>query len=351
MSWEDNIRRVTPYVPGEQPRVTGRLIKLNTNECPYPPSPEVSRILREMPPGDMRLYPDPEAVELKDALSEVYGVPRERIFVGVGSDDVLSMAFMTFFHGSLPVLFPDVTYSFYEVWAELHGVSCRKVPLDGGLNIDISDYEGPCGGIVFPNPNAPTGIYMGLEKVETLVGSHPDCVVICDEAYIDFGGESALPLTEKYDNLLVVQTMSKSRAMAGMRVGWAFGNEKLIKYLNDVRNSFNSYTLNRAAILCGAAAIRDRDTLEKNTGMIIKTRERTSKALKEMGFAMTDSLTNFLFCGREGVSAEPLFRALREEGIFVRYFPGERTGERLRVTVGTDGQMDVLLDFLRGYAG
>ncbi|MCR5303401.1 MAG: aminotransferase class I/II-fold pyridoxal phosphate-dependent enzyme [Lachnospiraceae bacterium] len=351
MSWEDNLRKISPYVAGEQPKIKGRIIKLNTNECPYPPSPDVARALKELDPSDLRLYPDPEYTDIRLALSEVYSVPSNRIFVGVGSDDVLATSFMAFFNGQRPVVFPDVTYSFYRVWCGLFRVPYRLIPLDSDLKIDPDDYKGEWGGILFPNPNAPTGVLMGLDRVEELVKSHPECVVICDEAYIDFGGESALSLTDRYENLLVVQTTSKSRSLAGLRVGWAFGSEKLISCLSDVRNSFNSYTMNRPAIACSAAAIRDVESLKRNTGMVIKTRERIASALSEMGFDMPESSANFVFCGRKGTSAQDLFKALRNDGIFVRYFPGDRTGERLRVSIGTDEDMDEFLKFLGNYKG
>ena len=257
-SWENNIRRVEPYVPGEQPKEKN-IIKLNTNENPYPPSPKVSEALREFNTDRMKLYPDPGSAVLIDALAERYKVKPSRIFVGVGSDDVLSMAFMTFFNSDKPILFPDITYSFYDVWAEVYRVPYKRIPLDSIFRINPSDYMNDNGGIIFPNPNAPTGVFESVSVIEEIVKANPQSVVIIDEAYIDFGGQSCLPLVDKYDNLLVVQTFSKSRSMAGMRIGFAVGNERLIKYLNDVKFSVNSYTMNHITQICGAAAVEDEE--------------------------------------------------------------------------------------------
>ena len=257
-SWENNIRRVEPYVPGEQPKEKN-IIKLNTNENPYPPSPKVSEALREFNTDRMKLYPDPGSAVLIDALAERYKVKPSRIFVGVGSDDVLSMAFMTFFNSDKPILFPDITYSFYDVWAEVYRVPYKRIPLDSSFRINPSDYMNDNGGIIFPNPNAPTGVFESVSVIEEIVKANPQSVVIIDEAYIDFGGQSCLPLVDKYDNLLVVQTFSKSRSMAGMRIGFAVGNERLIKYLNDVKFSVNSYTMNHITQICGAAAVEDEE--------------------------------------------------------------------------------------------
>lgn len=272
-SWENNIRRVEPYVPGEQPKEKN-IIKLNTNENPYPPSPKVSEALREFNTDRMKLYPDPGSAVLIDALAERYKVKPSRIFVGVGSDDVLSMAFMTFFNSDKPILFPDITYSFYDVWAEVYRVPYKRIPLDSSFRINPSDYMNDNGGIIFPNPNAPTGVFESVSVIEEIVKANPQSVVIIDEAYIDFGGQSCLPLVDKYDNLLVVQTFSKSRSMAGMRIGFAVGNERLIKYLNDVKFSVNSYTMNHITQICGAAAVEDEEYFRVTVNKIIATREK-----------------------------------------------------------------------------
>ena len=348
MSWEENVRKVVPYVAGEQPRKPD-IIKLNTNECPYPPAPGVGKAAAQMDPGALRLYPDPDTAILAEALAEYYHVKPEQVFVGVGSDDVLSMAFMTFFNSDRPVLFPDVTYSFYDVWAEVHRIPYKTCPLDENWHIRPEDYRQPNGGVIFPNPNAPPGLMESLETVEEIIRTNRDSVVIVDEAYVDFGGVSALGLVEKYDNLLVVQTFSKSRAMAGMRIGFCVGNEKLIRYLNDVKFSFNSYTMNLPAQLLGAEAVRDEAYFKEITGRIIATRERVKGELKKLGFSFPDSRANFIFATHPAIPAKEIFRALREADIYVRHWDKPRISEYLRITIGTDEQMDTLLAFLRDY--
>ena len=352
MSWEDGVRKVTPYVPGEQPKQAD-IIKLNTNECPYPPAPEVEAALNNISYETMRLYPDPDCRELTEALSEYYGVSEKQIFVGIGSDDVLAMAFLTFFNTGKPILFPDITYSFYDVWAELFRIPYEQIPLKDDFQIRAEEYIGrDCGGIVIANPNAPTGAFLPLTELEKIIAAGRDVVVIVDEAYIDFGGESALSLVEKYENLLVVQTFSKSRAMAGMRIGYAFGNEKLIGYLSDCRFSFNSYPLNRPALAAGAAALKNDRYFKETCGKIIETRERVKEELREMGFTFADSRTNFVFACHERVPAKAIFEMLREKGIYVRYFAKPRIDNYLRITIGTDAEMDRLLaalgEYLRG---
>ena len=348
MNWEDNVRKVVPYTPGEQPSYR-KMIKLNTNECPYPPSPKVREVLQNFDADRLRLYPDPAASELVEALAARCGLKKEQIFVGVGSDDVLAMAFLAFFNSEKPILFPDITYSFYPVWAEEFRIPSEVCPLDERFRIVKEDYYGENGGVVFPNPNAPTGLFMGLEDVEDIIRHNQDEVVIVDEAYVDFGAESAMPLTEKYENLLVVQTFSKSRSMAGMRIGFAVGSPKLIRYLEDVKYSFNSYTMSRLALKCGAEAVRDRAYFEETTARIRETRERAKKILGEMGFVCTDSMANFLFAAHPEHRAADLFQALKEAGIYVRYFAKPRIDDYLRITVGTDQQMEVLYGFLRNY--
>lgn len=345
-AWEQNIRRVTPYVPGEQPQGKN-IIKLNTNENPYPPAPGVSRVMREFDADSLRRYPDPAVSELVHAIAEEYGLADEQVFVGVGSDDVLAMCFLTFFNSDKPVLFPDITYSFYDVWAEEFRIPYEQIPLDEDFRICVPDYERENGGIIFPNPNAPTGELMPLDAVEQMVAAHPDVVVIVDEAYIDFGGCSALPLIRKYDNLLVVQTFSKSRSMAGMRIGYAMGQPRLIRYLNDVKYSFNSYTMNAPVIAMGAAAIRDRAYFEETRKRIIATRERVKEELRKLGYRCGDSMSNFLFVTHDTISMEVLFRELREQNIYVRHFDGERIRNYLRISIGTDEEMDTLLAYLR----
>lgn len=342
MKWEENVRKVVPYVPGEQPNRPG-MIKLNTNECPYPPAPGVEKTLREFDYSKLRLYPDTQATALTEALAEYYGVKKEQVFVGVGSDDVLAMAFLTFFNSDKPILFPDITYSFYDVWADLHRIPYKVVPLREDFHIEAADYHVENGGVIFPNPNAPTGMLESMETVEDIIKANQDVVVIVDEAYVDFGGESALPLLEKYDNLLVVQTFSKSRAMAGSRIGVAIGNEKLISYLNDAKFAFNSYTMDSLTIQIGAASVKDDAYFRETVAKVVKTREWTKVELKKLGFSFQDSKSNFIFATHKEKSAEEIFAYLKSKDIFVRYFKKPRIDNYLRISIGTDKEMETLV--------
>ncbi|MCR5555979.1 MAG: histidinol-phosphate transaminase [Butyrivibrio sp.] len=349
MSWEDNVRKVVPYTPGEQPKIKN-IIKLNTNENPYPPAPEVTKILEGMSVDDFRKYPDPTCDELVSAIADFYKLDKENVFVGVGSDDVLAMAFLTFFNSKdreKKVLFPDITYSFYDVWADLFKIPYRQVPLNEDFTITPQDYFGENGGVVIANPNAPTGVLLPLDQIEEIVKRNPDVVVIVDEAYIDFGGVSALPLIEKYENLLVVQTFSKSRSMAGMRIGYAFGSKKIIKYLLDAKFSFNSYTMNMPALSLGAAAVRDREYFEQCREKVIATRERIKPLLSELGFTFGDSKTNFIFAKHKEKHGKDIFAYLRQNGIIVRRFDLPRISEYLRISIGTDEEMDTLIRVLK----
>ncbi len=343
--WENNIRKVVPYTPGEQPKDSG-IIKLNTNENPYPPSPEVKKVLDSYNNSELRLYPDTNSTVLVDALAKRYGVKSSQVFVGVGSDDVISMAFLTFFNSDKPVLFPDVTYSFYDVWADVYRIPYEVKPLDDNFRIVPEDYMRENGGIIFPNPNAPTGVYESLDKIKKIIENNKKSVVIIDEAYIDFGGESCIPLIEKYDNLLVVQTFSKSRSMAGMRIGFAIGNEKLIKYMNDVKFSINSYTMNPLSQLCGAAAVYDEKYFNETVDKIIKTREYSKEKLTQLGFTFPDSMSNFIFAKHSTVDAKTIFEKLKENKIFVRYWNKPRINNHLRITIGTKDEMDRLFEVL-----
>ncbi len=347
-TWEENVRKVIPYTPGEQPNQPD-MIKLNTNENPYPPAPGVEKALKEMDMDAMRLYPDPAAYDLVHAIAQMYSLKDEQVFVGVGSDDVLAMSFLTFFNSEKPVLFPDITYSFYDVWADLFKIPYERPALDENFHIKKEDYFKENGGVIFPNPNAPTGVEMQLEDVEEIIRHNQDVIVIVDEAYVDFGGKSALPLIEKYDNLLVVQTFSKSRSLAGMRIGFACGNEKLIKYLNDVKYSFNSYTMDRTALAAGVAAVKDQAYFQETCNKIIETREWTKKELKALGFSFQDSVSNFIFAAHETCPAEKIFEALREKHIYVRYFPKGRTNNFLRITIGTQEEMQTFINVLKDY--
>ena len=287
--------------------------------------------------------------ELTECLAEYYGVSKDQVFVGVGSDDVLAMAFMTFFNSEKPILFPDISYSFYSVWAEEFRIPYIRPALDENFKLVKEDYYQENGGIIFPNPNAPTAIYEPLETIEDILQHNQDVVVIVDEAYIDFGGTSALSLIDKYDNLLVVQTFSKSRSMAGMRIGFAIGNPELIRYLNDVKYSFNSYTMNRTSICSGVESVKDDVYFKEMTAKIVATREWSKEELKKLGFSFTDSKANFIFATHERVPAKELFEALREANIFVRYFKSPRIDNYLRITIGTEGEMEKLFGFLRTY--
>lgn len=347
-TWEENVRKVVPYVPGEQPKVQN-LIKLNTNENPYPPSPKVAEALKAIDVDCMRLYPDPAASVLVKGIADFYQLQEDQVFVGVGSDDVLAMIFMTFFNSQKPILFPDITYSFYDVWADVFRIPYECQPLDENFRIVKEDYYRANGGVIFPNPNAPTGIAQDLSDIEDILQHNQDVVVIVDEAYIDFGGHSALELIDRYENLLVVQTFSKSRSLAGMRIGYAFGNKQLIKYLNDVKYSFNSYTMNYPSLVIGRAALADRAYFEETRNKIIATRERVKKELAGLGFTFGDSMANFLFITHEKVAARELFEALKIKKIYVRYFNKPRIDNYLRVTIGTDEEMDALLAFFRDY--
>ena len=347
-NWENNIRKVVPYTPGEQPNQPD-MIKLNTNENPYPPAPGVREVLRNMDTDTLRLYPDPAALDLVRAIADTYGLSDNQVFVGVGSDDVLAMSFLTFFNSEKPILFPDITYSFYDVWADLFRIPYERPALDEHFHICKEDYFRENGGIVFPNPNAPTGVVMPLSEVEDIVAHNQDVVVIVDEAYVDFGSQSALPLIEKYENLLIVQTFSKSRSMAGMRIGFAMGSPKLIKYLNDAKYSFNSYTMDRTALAAGVAAVKDQAYFQETCAKIIATREWTKKELAALGFSFPDSKTNFIFASHESCPASELFGALRQEHIYVRYFPKDRIDNHLRITIGTDEEMKKLVEFLKEY--
>ncbi len=347
--WEENVRKVVPYTPGEQPKSDG-VIKLNTNENPYPPAPGVKKVLESFDVDALRLYPDPKIEKLVDAIADFYGIDSSKIFVGVGSDDVLAMIFMTFFNSKKPILFPDITYSFYDVWADMLRIPYEQIPLAEDFSIVPSDYYRANGGVVFPNPNAPTGKLMPLDQIVDIIEHNQDVIVVIDEAYVDFGGESALPLIDKYDNVIVVQTFSKSRSLAGSRVGFAMANPVLIKYLNDVKYSFNSYTMDRVTIEAATAAISDRAYFEETTAKVIKAREWTKEQLKRLGFTFCDSKSNFIFAKPANVSATKLFEDLKEKKIFVRHFNSpERINDYLRITIGTDEQMQTLIEFLENY--
>lgn len=347
-AWEENIRKVVPYTPGEQPKIDN-IIKLNTNENPYPPTPKAAKAAAEFDTDTLRLYPDPSSADLVKVIADRYGLEQDEVFVGVGSDDVLSVAFLTFFNSNKPILFPDITYSFYPVWADVYRIPYERPALDNNFMIRKEEYYKENGGVIFPNPNAPTALYQDLEFVEDIVQHNQDVVVIVDEAYIDFGGQSAVELTKKYDNLLVVQTFSKSRSMAGMRIGYAMGNKALIKAMNDVKYSINSYTMNRTSLVYGIEAVKDNDYFEENIKKIIDTRERAKKRFTELGFTFPDSKANFIFVKHNTVKAKDIFEYLKTKKIFVRYFNAPRIDNYLRITIGTDEEMDALFAALEEY--
>lgn len=345
-AWSDNIRKVEPYVPGEQPKDTD-VIKLNTNENPYGPSQRVKNAMMDI--DTLRLYPDPTASALVDVLAEYHGVDPSQVFVGVGSDDVLAMSFLTFFNSDKPILFPDITYSFYDVWAELFRIPYERPALDENFRLVKEDYYRENGGIVFPNPNAPTGIYEDIKNVEEIVSHNKDSIVIVDEAYIDFGGESALGLIDKYDNLVVVRTFSKSRSMAGLRIGYAISNPVLIKALNDVKYSYNSYTMNRPSLIMGTESVKDDEYFKETVSKVVATRERFVEAIKSLGFTSLPSSANFVFATHKDIPAKEIFQAAKDAHIYVRYFEKPRIDNYLRISIGTDEEMDKFTEFLTNY--
>ncbi|MCI2048697.1 MAG: aminotransferase class I/II-fold pyridoxal phosphate-dependent enzyme [Lachnospiraceae bacterium] len=348
MSFEDGIRKVVPYVAGEQP-ADRNIIKLNTNENPYPPAPGVQTALRELADrsAELRLYPDMNAAPLTAALAKKYGLDPEQIYVGVGSDDVLSMCFLTFFNTGKPILFPDITYSFYDVWADLYRIPYIQVPLDENFDICADGYLRDNGGVIFPNPNAPTGVEADPQTVEKIIAGNPGSIVIVDEAYVDFGARSVLPLLDRYENLIVVQTFSKSRAMAGMRIGFAMASPGLIRALKDVKFSFNSYTMNLPSILCGAEAVKDDGYFREITAKIVSAREDFEEKLRGMGFVFRNSKSNFVFARHPDISGDELFEKLRGKNICVRHFGRPRIREYLRITIGTPAQMEAVTHALK----
>ena len=345
-AWSDNIRVVEPYVPGEQPKDSD-VIKLNTNENPYGPSPRVRNIMQDV--ESLRLYPDPTASVLVNELAKYHGVDPSQVFVGVGSDDVLAMSFLTFFNSDKPILFPDITYSFYDVWAELFKIPYERSALDENFRLVKEDYYRENGGIVFPNPNAPTGIYEDIINVEEIIRHNQDSIVIVDEAYIDFGGESALGLIDKYDNLVVVRTFSKSRSMAGLRIGYAISNPVLIKALNDVKYSYNSYTMNLPSLIMGTESVKDDEYFRNTVAKVVATRTRFVESIRQLGFTCLHSSANFVFATHESIPAKDIFEAAKKAHIYVRYFDKPRIDNYLRISIGTDEEMDAFTDFLKKY--
>jgi len=343
--WSDLVRQLTPYVPGEQPQ-GDKLIKLNTNESPYQPSPAVLTAIAAVGGDSLRLYPDPESAELKQAFAQRNGLLPEQVFIGNGSDEVLAHIFQALLKHDRPVYFPDISYSFYPVWCELYGISHCDVPVASDFSIDPVAYPADNGGIIIPNPNAPTGVLMGLDAIRSLLRTSCDSVVVIDEAYIDFGGESAVQLLDEFDNLLVVQTLSKSRALAGLRVGAAMGSVELIEGLERVKNSFNSYPLDIVAQQAALASLADEEHFRQSCQRVVASRERLSREMTTLGFEVLPSAANFVFASHPRCAARDLFAALRERGILVRYFDKPRIDNYLRISIGTDTQCDALLSAL-----
>lgn len=345
--WSPFVKDLVPYVPGEQPKLAN-LVKLNTNENPYAPSPKAIAAMQAELADSLRLYPDPNGERLKRAVADYYGVRPAQVFVGNGSDEVLAHAFHGLFQHGKPLLFPDVTYSFYPVYCGLYGIAYETIALNDRFQIDVADYARPNGGIIFPNPNAPTGCLLALDAIERLLQANPDSVVLVDEAYIDFGGTSAIALVDRYPNLLVTQTLSKSRSLAGLRVGLAVGHPDLIEALERIKNSFNSYPLDRIAIAGAAAAFEDREYFAQTCGQVIASRETVVAAMQAMGFEVLPSAANFIFARHPQQDATRLAAGLREQGIIVRHFKQARIDQFLRITIGAPEQNQALLDALKG---
>ena len=343
--WSDITHELTPYVPGEQPQHQ-RLVKLNTNECPYPPSPRVLDAIAGVDGDALRRYPDPSSLALRQAIADCYGLTPEQVFVGNGSDEVLAHLFQGLLRHEAPLLFPDISYSFYPVWCGLYRVAFRQVPLHADFTVDVDEYRAGKGAIIIPNPNAPTGIALDLAAIERLLDHNPDAVVVIDEAYIDYGGDSAASLVPRYDNLVVVQTLSKSRSLAGLRVGYALAQAQLIEGLTRIKDSFNSYPLDVVAQRAARAAFEDVAYFDACRRKVMATRERVSTALAGMGFDVLPSAANFLFARHPGQSAAALFQGLREEGGIVRHWDKPRIADYLRISVGTDEECDRLLGVL-----
>lgn len=340
--WSPLVNDLVPYVPGEQPTMAN-LVKLNTNENPFGPSPKVIEAIQAELNDGLRLYPDPEGQSLRQTIAAYHKIKPEQIFLGNGSDEVLAHIFFGLFQQGEPILFPDITYSFYPVYCGLYNIESRKIPLTERFEINPDDFKQPNGGVIFPNPNAPTGRYLELEHVEEILAANPDRVVVVDEAYIDFGGQSAIRLVDTYPNLLVSQTLSKARSLAGLRVGFAVGHPDLIEALNRVKNSFNSYPLDRLALAGAQAAYEDEAWFRTCCDGVISERERMSDALKELGFEVLPSKANFIFARHNAQPGEVLARGLRQQGIIVRHFSKPRISDFLRITIGTVEQNDALI--------
>lgn len=346
--WEKNLRNIEPYVPGEQSKEK-KIVKINANENPYPPSSKAVEAIKNFNCSKLRFYPDANATEFKKAIAEFYNVLPENIFIGNGSDDVLAIAFQSFFNSDKPIVYPDITYSFYPVWCRLFNIAYKNYPLTSDFRINPEDYKEANGGVVIPNPNAPTSLGEGKDFIEKIINYNRDSVVIIDEAYVDFGGFSSVELTKKYENLLVTGTFSKSRSLAGMRIGFAIGSKKLIAVMEAVKNSYNSYTVNSVAMAAGTAAIKDKEYFNKTVSKVIATRNRVTNDLKQLGFTVLDSQTNFLFATNENINIKEYFEWLKSQNVFIRWFNQPKISNYVRITIGTDEEMDIFLNKTKEY--
>ncbi len=346
--WKNNLRKIKPYVPGEQSKEKN-IVKLNANENPYPPSPKAIEALKAFNAESLRLYPHADATPLKAAIAEYYGVEIENVFLGNGSDDVIALAFQAFFNSEKPILFPDITYSFYPVWCELFKIPFKTPALNKDFRINIDDYSGENGGIVFPNPNAPTSICEGEEFIRKMLDNNTDSVVIVDEAYVDFGGYSSVKLTKEYENLLVTGTFSKSRSLAGLRIGFAIGSRALVSVLEAVKNSYNSYTVDALSIAMGIESVNDDEYFKATTAKIINTRERLKTELEALGFEVLNSSTNFIFATHKKYNMKEMFEFLKARKVFIRYFNLPRIDNYVRITIGTDIETDILISEINNF--
>ncbi len=346
--WMKNLRDVEPYIPGEQSK-NKNIVKINANENPYPPSPKAIEALKNFNYNSLRFYPDANAAEFKKALAEYYNVLPENVFLGNGSDDVIALCFQSFFNSDKPIVFPDITYSFYPVWCNLFKIPFKNYPLSDDFRINAEDYKEENGGVIIPNPNAPTSLGEGKEFIEKLMEYNKDSIVIIDEAYVDFGGYSSIPLTKKYENLVVTGTFSKSRSLAGMRIGFAIGSKELISVLESVKNSYNSYTVNSISMTVGTASIKDKDYFDETVSKVIATRTRVTDELRKLGFTVLDSKTNFIFATYNGKNMKDYFEWLKAQNVFIRYFNIPKIDNYVRITIGTDDEMDIFLDKTKEY--
>lgn len=341
--WTKNLRNIEPYVPGEQSKDKD-IVKINANENPYPPSPKAIEVLKSFDTNKLRFYPSANSTKLKEAIAKYYKVDVSNVFVGNGSDDVLAVAFQSFFNSEKPIVYPDLTYSFYPVWCSLFGIKYKNYPVGDDFRINPEDYKEKNGGVVIPNPNAPTSLGEGLDFVEKILKYNQDSVVIIDEAYVDFGGTSSIPLIDKYENLLVTGTFSKSRSLAGLRIGFAIGSKALIDVMEAVKNSYNSYTVDSLSIEMGAASIEDDEYFKSTCKKVIKTRERVTLELEKLGFDVLDSQTNFIFVTHNKHNMKSLFEYLKTQKVFIRYFSLPRIENYVRITIGTNEEMDIFLE-------